>query len=389
MKPLVLAKALLAGAGNTAWPVLDMREHLEMALGWLCAAQDAWQDGGVALRYSLNDGWSPSYPETTGYIIPTLLECERLVGERGLRERALRMADFEVAVQNADGSTNGGAIGSSYGGFVFDTGQVIFGFIAAHRITREQRYLDAALHAGAWLLSVQDANGRWSRHTFEGIEHVYYARVAWALAELGVYAGEPRFQQAARRNVSWVLEHQQPNGWFERAGFTMGGHAAPYTHTIAYTVEGVLETGVALGEAAFIDAACRSLDAIAGIVGPDGCLSGQLDRNWTATGQYACLTGSAQFALHSARGYLLRGGEARLRTAQRLLRYVAARQLRFGGVGVTGAIGGSWPIWGRYQRFAFPNWAAKFFIDAILAVRVAEGGATATTGLVDAEVFRG
>jgi hypothetical protein len=31
-----------------------------------------------------------------------------------------------------------------------------------------------------------------------------------------------------------------------------------------------------------------------------------------------------------------------------------------------GAIPGSFPIWGRYEPFAFPNWATKFFCDALL-----------------------
>ena len=46
------------------------------ALEWLCRAQDhsASTDGGVARSYSLLTGWASSYPETTGYIIPTFLE---------------------------------------------------------------------------------------------------------------------------------------------------------------------------------------------------------------------------------------------------------------------------------------------------------------------------
>jgi hypothetical protein len=36
--------------------------------------------------------------------------------------------------------------------------------------------------------------------------------------------------------------------------------------------------------------------------------------------------------------------------------------------GVRGAIAGSFPITGRYERFKYPNWAAKFFIDALLAL---------------------
>jgi hypothetical protein len=33
---------------------------------------------------------------------------------------------------------------------------------------------------------------------------------------------------------------------------------------------------------------------------------------------------------------------------------------------VRGAIAGSKPIWGRYSMFEFPNWAAKFFADALM-----------------------
>ena len=44
-----------------------------------------------------------------------------------------------------------------------------------------------------------------------------------------------------------------------------------------------------------------------------------------------------------------------LRIAARLAR----RELR-------GGIAGSAPIWGDYSRFEFPNWAAKFFADALM-----------------------
>lgn len=34
--------------------------------------------------------------------------------------------------------------------------------------------------------------------------------------------------------------------------------------------------------------------------------------------------------------------------------------------GIRGGISGSAPLWGSYIRFGYPNWAAKFFIDAML-----------------------
>jgi hypothetical protein len=36
---------------------------------------------------------------------------------------------------------------------------------------------------------------------------------------------------------------------------------------------------------------------------------------------------------------------------------------------VRGAIKGSQPVWGRYAPLTFPNWAAKFFVDALLRCR--------------------
>ncbi|MBC8072612.1 MAG: hypothetical protein IAG13_30100, partial [Deltaproteobacteria bacterium] len=34
-----------------------------------------------------------------------------------------------------------------------------------------------------------------------------------------------------------------------------------------------------------------------------------------------------------------------------------------------GAIKGSHPIWGGYSPFTYPNWATKFFVDALLLAR--------------------
>ena len=61
---------------------------------------------------------------------------------------------------------------------------------------------------------------------------------------------------------------------------------------------------------------------------------------------------------HTGRGQLL--------DACRLaLRHLARTQVTQGAAAVRGAIAGSHPIWGRYSRFEFPNWAAKFFVDAV------------------------
>src|SRR5579864_1214853 len=53
-------------------------------VAWLCRAQDrsASRDGGVARHYSLVEGWSNSYPETTGYIAETFLDYGGEIGSQ-------------------------------------------------------------------------------------------------------------------------------------------------------------------------------------------------------------------------------------------------------------------------------------------------------------------
>src|SRR5688572_17449728 len=57
---------------------VSLPQSLAGAYGWLCRAQDATPDDGVSGWYHLVRGWSPSYPETTGYLIPTFLTYARV-----------------------------------------------------------------------------------------------------------------------------------------------------------------------------------------------------------------------------------------------------------------------------------------------------------------------
>lgn len=350
----------------------DVTHHLAEAIAWLCRAQDAGGDGGVSISYSLARGWGPSYPETTGYIIPTFLNYTALTGDGNYMRRALRMADWEISIQREDGSFEGGPLGSGLGSFVFDTGQIVFGLLAAHRVAGDSRYLDAARRSGDWLVNVLDSDGAWRRHTYNGIPHVYYARVAWALAELGVHTGESSYVEAARRNIRWVLSRQNSNGWFDDAGFHVHTHARPYTHTIAYTIRGVLETGRCLGENGFIDAAARAAAALRART-TNGWFQGTYDCAWHSRDAYSCLTGNAQISTIFLRLFDLRGNRAYLDAAQRVNRFLCQCQPTQGAPAVRGAISGSYPIWGEYQRLAFPNWAAKFFADALIFEKISAG----------------
>lgn len=363
-----LAKYLMLDVGAQNGRRKSMRAldvHLEAAMAWLCRAQDAYPPGGVPIDYSLLRGWGAGYPETTGYIIPTFVRYAAVSGGQEYLDRAIRMADWELSIQESDGSFKGGPWGGDLGSFVFDTGQIVFGLIEAHRLSGQDKYLQGAIRAGDWLMQTQDPEGMWRRCTYHNIAHTYYTRVAWGLAELGKYTNSRAYQEAACRNVDWALTQQLENGWFRSAGFTETGHNTPFTHTIAYTIEGVLETGDCLGRKDYVDAAVRSADTLLRI-GRNGFYCGTYDSEWRSTDRYSCLTGGAQIAGIFLRLREIRGEDKYLPVAQTINRFLCRCQETEGAPQTRGAISGSYPIWGKYLRYTFPNWAAKFFADALL-----------------------
>ncbi|RMF42616.1 MAG: hypothetical protein D6755_11235, partial [Anaerolineae bacterium] len=62
--------------------VSKTREHMLAALDWIHTAQQVTSDGGISKGYDvLRARWGPSYPETTGYTIPTLVNVASLLHE--------------------------------------------------------------------------------------------------------------------------------------------------------------------------------------------------------------------------------------------------------------------------------------------------------------------
>ena len=103
------------------------------AVEWLGRAQDysASTDGGVARHYSLLTGWGPSYPETTGYIVPTFLAYSNATGSVEVQQRARRMLDWLTSIQLDSGAFQGGTVESRpVVPVTFNTGQILLGLAA-------------------------------------------------------------------------------------------------------------------------------------------------------------------------------------------------------------------------------------------------------------------
>lgn len=356
-------------AGAARQPEQDHASHLKGAIDWLCRAQDVRADhsdaGGVAAGWSFEDGWLPGYPETTGYIIETFLAAAPVLERPALIDRAQRMIDWELSLQAPDGAFPGhfGEPGSHP--VIFNQGQIMHGLVAGYTQTARQDCLEAGLRAAKWLVAQQDADGCYRKFEHNGVPHVYNTRSVWALAAMGVIADETEFIAAARRNLDWALTQQTASGWFSTNAFVPGRH--PFTHTIAYAIRGFIEVGVLLGEQRYLQAAEAAARGIMAVQREDGWLAGTYGDGWTPQASYACVTGVAQMALCWLRLAQITGDDAFRQAARRAIAYVKRTQrLDDEDTIVRGAIPGSAPIWGAYSRFEFPNWAAKFFADALI-----------------------
>ena len=216
-------------------------------------------------------------------------------------------------------------------------------------------------------MDIQDENGCWNQYSYHQIPHAYHSRVAWAIAQLYEIEKDYKYLNAVRKHIKWILSNQQENGWFQQAGFTLENHNAPYTHTIAYTIRGVLEIGIILKDETCINAATKSSDELLKVITAEGFLWGKYNDKWEAEAKFSCLTGNAQFSIICFRLYKLTNDSKYLNNAVALNNYLKSKQLvDVSNKNICGAILGSWPIWGEYKRFSYPNWATKFFVDALM-----------------------
>lgn len=338
-------------------------DHLRSAVQWLKRAQAATPDDGVSYGYSIRGGWRPSYRETSGYIAITFYDLARRCGDSEAASVARRVSRWLCEVQESDGSVANPQY-EPHKGIVFDTGQVLLGYVRAHRETGDARYREAAVRAASWLADRIDDDGAWRRNTHLQIPHTYNTRVAWAMLECHEIAPDPAFEEAARKNLEWSLA-QERNGYFRGCAFEAG--SAPFTHTIAYAIRGFLESGRLLRETRYEQAALRAAEALLEHVREDGWIPGQIDETGRARARYCCLTGNCQLAIIWLKLYQSTGDQRYLDAAKRSLEFVMAHQdLNASNPAVRGAVKGSHPIWGSYAPLCYPNWAAKFFIDGLL-----------------------
>ncbi|MEM8950801.1 MAG: hypothetical protein AAGA21_12745 [Pseudomonadota bacterium] len=341
---------------------------IDACLGWLARAQDrsATSDGGVARHFSLIEGWAPSYPETTGYIIPTLLAEAIHQDDAEWERRAKAMLDWLVAIQLPSGGFQGGMITQTpVLPVTFNTGQILIG-LAAGAARFDDQAITLAMHRAAqWLVGTQDKDGCWRRHPTpfaNAGEKAYETHVAWGLFEAERVAPGKGYGEAGLRQVHWALTKQQENGWF--ADCCLNDPQRPLTHTLGYVLRGVLEAYRLSEDDDLLEAAKRTADGLLPAIAESGFLAGRFDHHWNPAVSWCCLTGSVQLAHCLFQLYAWTGNRRYLGAGRRINAFVRQRVSITGPADQRGGVRGAYPISGDYGRFQYLNWAAKFAIDS-------------------------
>ena len=361
---------------------LDADCHLREAVAWLCRAQDAGSDRGISYGAYLGGGFEVSYPETTGYIIPTFLALADHYDDPRLFQRAVEMGDWEIAIQMPEGAVMGGKFNTDPKPAVFNTGQVLLGWSALYRTTRAPRFKKAARRAVEWLLSMQEPDGTWIRGNSQfarADSTVYNVKAAWGMCEAGLVCDWKDAVAGAVRNAEFCLTRQHGNGWF--ADCCLTSPEEPLLHTIAYSMQGLLGIGTLMNRQDFIAAARKTCDALCAVMRPDGFLAGRFNRLFEGTVMWCCLTGSAQTSWVCSQLYQSTGEEKYRQAVQNINRYLSARHdVSNANLAIRGGVAGSWPVSGDYGKFKILNWATKFYVDALLTekrIYAINGAATA------------
>jgi hypothetical protein len=345
----------------------EKKDAMQAAAKWLINNQTFNRDKGFSTFYIV-EGHTGSYPETSGYIIDSLYDYARQYKQLEILPALKDCADWLISIQKPSGGWQSGYVHENKAEVVFNTGQVIRGLIKAYRVTGEKKYLQSCQRACDWLCEIQERDGSWKKHAFMNVARVYDAYVDAPLLQVWAETGDMRYKEAAVKNLDWICNNKmRVNGWLEDCDNTIKHNDRPILHTIAYTLDGLIESSVLLNEKIYAAKAKKAADRLMAIFEAHGYLKGRYNSFWKPS-EYMICTGGAQIALVWMKLFNLYGDPLYYKAAvamNNLLVYIQRLTID-GRPEISGALQGSFPLWGKYEPFAFPNWATKYLLDSLM-----------------------
>ena len=350
---------------------LKETQALQGALQWIRESFNATGGQGSAHSFSPVLGWAKAYPETSGYLVETLLKAAALPGQSDLIDLSVRCLHWLCQIQQPNGAFSGLMVGHSKPS-VFNTAQILFGFAAGLTHPAVGNAAErAAWHAAAtkaldWLVLQRQPKGGWSTGAYvpEYPDPTYYTRLLWGMLHMADVLRRTDVEAVVHDEMLRYAKRFTPQHSVMEWGFWPDKPA--HTHTIAYTLEGFWQLAQRFQAGQVTEQTLLSVETLLHKRAQHGRLAGAYDVHWNADLRYRCVTGHVQLSILCGQIGQWLGRPDLLDAAQSLFDEVAAAQCRLPWSPVYGAIPGSVPFWGPYLRGRFPNWAAKFWVDALM-----------------------
>ncbi len=312
-------------------------------------------------RYPLS-GWHLGYPETTGYIIETLLDYHPYFPELQLEDYAFDCGKWLLTQQLGDGSFPSLLAGSQKPSF-FNSGMIAFGLLRLQERKFDQKREESMSKLAEWVKKqLRDPI------KFADNSSAYYSRAIWGFTLLSRHLKNESLEQILKDTTQQLSKNIKENAAVLNWGFDSGDVA--YTHTMAYTWRGFLELGHLWNEHKWLESCKVCLKKLESELNNSPFLAGEYDSNWNGNFQYRCVTGQAQCSLIAFRMFDSTG-EIRYSELGKKLMIAIIPDQRKGKFDpqLKGAIPGSVPLWGPYMRGKYPNWAVKFYLDGLIRIK--------------------
>lgn len=349
----------------------DLRQHQEWALSWLIRSCEVQGGAGSSAFYARwrhwKTGWAPAYPETTGYLIPTLLHYQTILPALEPAACARQCYDWLLTLADEAGGYSS-LYAHSRTPSLFNSAQILLGLLAYQKEYPSELGQHQVLKTTDWCLrAVAQAQEPIMGLYHPGYLAAYYIRAIWPIALALQSLGRSTEWSALDPILAILAKKIQPDGQIMDAGFAPG--ASAYLHTIAYTIRGWWELGDCQNDAQKKDRARSILAYYWAIRQRGGRWPGAIHPQKGADWSFLCLPGLAQMAIILHKIGTQDHQPAYVEEARQLVRLLGQYQKKGGNPNTHGAIAGSRPFWGPYMRGRYPNWGPKFFLDAAALVQ--------------------
>jgi rhamnogalacturonyl hydrolase YesR len=212
-----------------------IERRIEEGKEYLLRILDPAQSGAHKVYYAPTDSFAPElHTIYTASTALTLLKLHARTGDESVLERALDASDFMLDMQSHDERE------LTAGGFFYSfdlkrqkplprlavgtTSKSVFTLLELHAVTREQRYLDAAVLAADWLISMQRPNGAANAYLSRNGEvpyrvhrsesMLYTGQLLSALSRVYRATKNPRYVDAAARTARHLLDRVSHHGCY-------------------------------------------------------------------------------------------------------------------------------------------------------------------------------